>query len=62
MHILDRSGRELDDSIRRDVTNVRDPVAGGTGLADSSVIDSTGKSWWTSMGSADSRRSGGLAV
>ena len=26
MHILDQSGRELDDSIRRDVTNIRDPA------------------------------------
>lgn len=27
MHILDQCGRELDDGIKRDVTNVRDPTA-----------------------------------
>jgi len=65
MHILDQTGRELNDSIRRDVTNVGDPAAyphAGAGLADWYVVDSTKKCWWTNTSSAGSRRRGASAV
>lgn len=61
MHILAQSGRELDDITRREVTNVRDSLQ-GTGLANTSVDDSTRKSSWENTSFADSWRSGASSV